>query len=287
MGTSDVTAAVTELRLVALTPDGDRLVLEDATEAQFHLDNDDRLATALRSTARAEADRTGRQEGHVASQLSPREIQARVRAGQSVDDVAAVAGIAPDRVERYAGPVLAERAHVVELAQRAPARRASGGSAPALAELVALRLAEQRVAPDSVSWDAWRGDDDRWTVRLDYLGSGRTRSASWVYDPRSRVLAAADDEARWLVDDSGAERVVDDVERPSAVRRLSAVPVVSGEAADPSYTRDEVYDRVLDEADEAGRALPVEPTRRAASGRGRHPAIPSWDDIMFGPRRRD
>ena len=167
-------ATMTDLRLVAVTPERSHLVLEDADSRQFRVPVDERLAAALRTPERS---RPGQVEIALESQLTPREIQARVRAGHSVDEVAVAAGISTDRVERYAAPVLAERAHVVEQAQKAPARRATAGSAPALAELVDARLAEQKVAADSVSWDAWRGDDDRWTVRLGYLGAGRAREA--------------------------------------------------------------------------------------------------------------
>ena len=110
------------------------------------------------------------------------------------------------------------------------------------------------------------------------------------------MLAPADDEARWLVDGSGADRVDEDA--PAAVRRLAAVPRAADE---PSRSPvDEVYDR---EADEARAAMPsaapmppapampaepVEPVRHAASAtRGRRQPVPSWDDIMFGPRKRD
>ena len=290
-GEADV-PEVTDLRLVAVTPERSHLVLEDSDSKQFRVPVDERLAAALRTPDRS---RPGQLEIALESQLTPREIQARVRAGQSVDEVAAVAGISLDRVERYAGPVLAERAHVVEQAQAAPARRATAGTAPALAELVDARLAEQKVATDSVTWDAWRGDDDRWTVRLSYLGGGRQRVASWVFDPRGRVLAASDDEARWLVDGTGAERLSDD--RPAAVRRLAAVPH-TGDAVDgvdgsdettSGSPADEVYDREADEARQAAeRAAQPEPMRQAASAsRGRRQPVPSWDDIMFGPRKRD
>ena len=290
-GEADV-PEVTDLRLVAVTPERSHLVLEDSDSKQFRVPVDERLAAALRTPDRS---RPGQLEIALESQLTPREIQARVRAGQSVDEVAAVAGISLDRVERYAGPVLAERAHVVEQAQAAPARRATAGTAPALAELVDARLAEQKVATDSVTWDAWRGDDDRWTVRLSYLGGGRQRVASWVFDPRGRVLAASDDEARWLVDGTGAERLSDD--RPAAVRRLAAVPhtgdavdgVDRGDETTSGSPADEVYDREADEARQAAeRAAQPEPMRQAASAsRGRRQPVPSWDDIMFGPRKRD
>ena len=133
-------AAVTDLRLVAVTPTRTHLVLEDSESRQFQLPVDARLANALRAPDRSPS---AQLEIALESQLTPREIQSRVRGGHSVEEVAVAAGIAAERVERYATPVLAERAHVVEQARRAPARRATAGSAPALGEVVDLRLAEQ------------------------------------------------------------------------------------------------------------------------------------------------
>ncbi len=274
-----------DLRLVALTPAGSHLVLEGSDRAQYRVAVDHRLATALRAPDRP---RTRQLEIAVESQLSPREIQTRVRSGQTVEEVAAAAGIAAERIERYAVPVLAERAHVVELAHRAPARRATGGTAPALGEMVGRRLTELDVLPESVTWDAVRGEDDRWTVRLTYLAADRERVAAWAFDPRGRVLAPVDDEARWLVEGTGTDRESDDP--PTAVRRLSAVPHADPGEGQPASSSavDEVYDR---EADERRGASAVDHGVPAgASGpavRGRRQPVPSWDDIMFGPRKRD
>lgn len=268
---------VTDLRLVAVTPDRSHLVLEDSASRQFRVPLDERMATALRGPDRTRPRRDGQLEIALQSQLTPREIQARVRAGHSIDEVATAAGVSAERVQRYAGPVLAERAHVVELAQRAPGRRASGGNAPALAELVQARLADQDVAVSAAGWDAWRGEDDRWTVQVTYLSGTRQRVATWAFDPRSRVLAPANEEARWLVEGTGSERDAEaDADRPTAIRRLAPVP--SAPAGRPAARADEVYDREADEAREA---------ERRVAARGRRPAVPSWDDIMFGPRRRD
>jgi hypothetical protein len=271
---------VSDLRIVAITPDRTFLVLEDSENKQYRVPVDERLANALRTPDRTRSTRDGQLEIALESQLSPREIQARVRAGHSVDEVAVAAGIATERVERYAVPVLAERAHVVEQAQRAPARRATAGKAPALVDLVEARLVEQGVPAQDARWDAWRGDEERWTVRVSYLGGGRERVASWAFDPRGRVLAPTDDEARWLVDDPGSERLLDD--QPAAIRRLAAVPHPEDEPGETTATAEPVIDEVYDrEADEARAAVP------AAATRGRRPSVPAWEDIMFGPRRRD
>ena len=285
-----------DLRLVALTADGSHLVLEDSAARQFQIPVDERLGAALRtsSTTRDRA-RPGQLEIALESQLSPREIQSRIRGGRSIDEVSLAAGISAERVERYARPVIAERAHVVEQAQRTPGRRASGGHAPDLFDLVQQRLADQRASAEAAVWDAWREDDEeRWTVRLSYLAGGRARTATWSFDPRGGVLSAADDEARWLVDETGGVR--QDEPAPGPVRRLSSVPVVdaggSSNAGEASSGADEVYDREADEARthrEAVEAVEAEaPVREAAVGRsGRRLAVPSWDDIMFGTRKRD
>lgn len=276
-----MTSETTDLRLIAVSPDRSHLVLEGSDSARFRVPVDERLVAALRS----DPSRPGQLEIALDKQLTPREIQARIRSGHSIDEVSLASGMSPERVERYAGPVIAERGHVVEQAQKAPARRASGGQAPLLLDLVTLRLVAQGTAAESVEWDAWRGDDDGWTIRLSYLAGGRTRVATWDFDPRGRVLSPADDEARWLVDDTGDERSADDP--PAAVRRLSAVPLV--EPPDPIIApADEVYDLEADEADEARPAAAAEPVRAVAAGRShRRLPVPSWDDIMFGTRKRD
>jgi hypothetical protein len=275
---------MTDLRLVAVTPERSHLVLEDSESKQFRVPIDERLANALRDHRSGSGPKkAGQLEIALESQLTPREIQSRIRAGRGVDEVAVAAGIANERVERYAAPVLAEREHVADRAKLAPARRASGGNAPRLGELVETRLTDQNVPPDSVSWDAWRDEDDRWTISLTYLAGGRERTAQWSFDPRGRVLAPANDEARWLVDETTPDR--DEDGGPTPMRRLSSVPAVEGEAPDApaagsaSGVADEVYDH---EADQAGSA----PARQVARA-GRRPAVPSWDDIMFGARKRD
>jgi Protein of unknown function (DUF3071) len=280
---------MTDLRLVAVTPERSHLVLEDSESNQFRVAIDQRLVAALRthpsfksSGPPSTSPKSGQLEIALESQLSPREIQARIRAGRGIDEVAAAAGISTERIERYATPVLAEREHVTEQARLAPARRASGGNAPRLGELVDARLAEQKVAADSVHWDAWKGDEERWTVHLGYLSGARERVAEWTFDTRGRVLAAANEEARWLVDESPGERGED---APARMRRLSSVPATADETVEAPEQGDEVYDHEADQA-RAGETAEPAPVRQVARG-GRRPAVPAWDDIVFGARKRD
>ena len=83
------------------------------------------------------------------STLRPRDIQARIRSGETPESVAQVAGTSVDKVMPYATPVLAERAHVAQRAQRASIRRRpaeSGAGARTLGDAVGshLRGAQRR-----------------------------------------------------------------------------------------------------------------------------------------------
>ena len=138
------------------------------------------------------------------SALSPREIQARVRAGATLDEVASEAGVPVEKVEPFASPVFAERAHVAGTAQQSPVRRAGEpGPHPMLRQVVAPVFARLGVPTDSLVWDAWRNDDRRWTVRVtwhDNTSEGdQTTSADFLFDQNSRFSIAADQAARDLI----------------------------------------------------------------------------------------
>ncbi|WP_432495684.1 septation protein SepH [Kineococcus gypseus] len=181
-----------DLRLVGVHDDGEHVVLVGADGARYRL----RVDEALRAAVRRDRARLGQLQIQMESQLRPRDIQARIRAGESAEEVAESGGLPLDRVRRYEGPVLAERAHVAGLARRTAYGRA-GGTGP-LEDLVVARLSARAVDPEGARWDAWRQEDGDWTVQLEFVAGGRGRVARWSFDPASRALTATDDEARWL-----------------------------------------------------------------------------------------
>jgi hypothetical protein len=157
---------------------------------------DDRLRAALRGGR----PRPSRLENEMDSSLSPRDIQARIRAGESLEQVAEVAGLPPERVERFAAPVLAEREHLAGLAVAAPVRRRGETSTHRnLRVTVADRLLKRGVDADSIAWDAYRLEDGRWSVTADYRLDDTDRHATFTFDQRGRFSVAGDDEARWLI----------------------------------------------------------------------------------------
>ena len=57
------------------------------------------------------------------SALRPRDIQARIRAGASPEQVAEAAGVPIERIDAFAAPVIAERDYIAGLARTNPVRR--------------------------------------------------------------------------------------------------------------------------------------------------------------------
>ncbi|QTZ94529.1 DUF3071 domain-containing protein [Streptomyces auratus AGR0001] len=215
-----------ELRVVAVSNDGTRLVLKAADSTEYTLPIDERLRAAVRN----DRARLGQIEIEVESHLRPRDIQARIRAGASAEEVAQLAGIPVDRVRRFEGPVLAERAFMAERARKTPVRRPGENTGPQLGEAVAERLLLRGADKESVQWDSWRRDDGTWEVLLVYRVATEPHSASWTYDPPRRLVQAVDDEARALIGES------DDTPEPSFpfVPRIARLP------------RDRPLDRTLD-----------------------------------------
>lgn len=265
-----------ELRVVAVSNDGTRLVLKAADSTEYTLPIDERLRAAVRN----DRARLGQIEIEVESHLRPRDIQARIRAGASAEEVAQFAGIPVDRVRRFEGPVLAERAFMAERARKTPVRRPGENTGPQLGEAVQERLLLRGADKETVQWDSWRRDDGTWEVLLVYRVAGEPHSASWTYDAPRRLVQAVDDEARSLIGET------DDVAAPEPsfpfVPRIARLP------------RDRPLDRALDrQMERPAPPPPPEPEERiggvTASERDSLTslleAVPSFRGDMVVPER--
>jgi len=199
--------AMRSLRVLGIAENGSHLVCADADDAteSFALPLDDKLRAAVRG----DLSRFGQLEIEMEPQLRPREIQSRIRAGASIDQVAAAAGCAPERIERYAYPVLMERSTVAERAQRVrPLRDAAigtssaAGSSTTLADIVTATLAD-RGQQQAVTWDAFR-DERGWTVTATWRAGRSENRAEWAYHagPDGGTLTARNEAASDLVEPS-------------------------------------------------------------------------------------
>ena len=213
------------LTLAGVSDDGKRLLMVSDAGVEFTLDIDPRLRAALRGD-----DGERRMEIQMDSTLRPRDIQARIRAGETPEAVAEAAHTSVDKIMAFAAPVLAERQHVAERAQRSSVRRKSAdtgaaGGARTLGDVVDHHLRSLNVDPDTVRWDAWRREDGRWALTGDYASSKRRGSAHFTYDAPGNYVTADNEDARWLLGDAvpAAPAPRDDLSH-ARQRRLTAVP---------------------------------------------------------------
>jgi hypothetical protein len=185
-----------ELRFVAVSEDGSYAVLAiSGRSGRFMLPIDDRL----RAVARGQFSRLAQYEIEVENPLRPKEIQARIRAGETVEEIADAAGIPVERVRWFEGPVLAERAYVAEQARGASVRRQGDSTpGPRLGEVVAERLTELGADPEDAQWDSRKHGDGSWQVQLAFRAGGRLHIAEWLFDPRRRHISPTDDNAARL-----------------------------------------------------------------------------------------
>jgi hypothetical protein len=169
------------------------------------------------------------------SSLSPRDIQTRIRRGESPDEVAVAAGVPVEQIIGFATPVLAEREYMCEQARKTPIRRKHvGGAGVLLGTLVDENVAAGGSSPDDVRWDSWRREDGRWTVVVSPTDADQP--ATFLFDAKSRYVLPADEFAHDLVGDvsipDSGDMAIADALREQAAAAAPASDVTEDEVAD-------------------------------------------------------
>jgi hypothetical protein len=251
------------VRLVGRSRDGERLHLEDQDGARYTLEIDENLrstvaAPVLRLTSQSQLDLDPED-----APLTPKLIQQRIRSGESVEKIARERNVPVEQVERFAGPVLLERTHVANEAQKTLMRKGAPES-HTLSALVEDRLGRRGIDPREVTWDAFKREDRRWSVTALFPSHEGHSQAVWVLDLARHSLAAENETARWLTGDerSPSEKVA---------------PATAGIIPTKTQRETPRLKPVLDEQPPDNQAKRDGVSRRAS--------VPSWDDIMFGAKR--
>jgi hypothetical protein len=182
-----------ELELVRLHEDGERLVLAARDGAQSTLP----ITDALRAAIRGDRPRMESIRAREASALRPREIQERLRAGETCEALAEASGLPLDHVRRFEYAVLSEREHSIARV-RAKTVLTDDDGATTLGEVADERLRSRGVRPADARWTATRQGTHPWIVQVEFEAAERPRVARWSLEPRGGFVTALDDEARWL-----------------------------------------------------------------------------------------
>lgn len=258
-----------ELIFVGRSEDNRELIFMDEDGSEFAVVVDDHIRRSINTSDNASVTTTD-------SGISPRDIQTRIRRGETAEAIASEAGVDSARIERYAGPVLAERSYMAKRASQTLVRRPHGEVI--LGELATGQLANRGVDTLTLVWDSYRRDDARWTVTVSWASGSGGGIASWIFDPLAQSIVALDDEARWLFDEAaGANESTTKVE--DSKPRLVGLPNVS-----------EPKDDELEPPAWAGPGHPTMPVPMPVATPAPVAAVddsPSWDDILFGHRPND
>jgi hypothetical protein len=194
-----------KLHLVGITPDHRGLVLSEHARSKrgdMVLEIDDRLLEAIEKAQRLRT----RDEGHglesaalpskrvavngdatAVARLSPREIQQRLRAGESITAMARASGTDEAWIRRFAAPVQAEQAKVIEQARTLTlTKRGVGASGATLGPSVAANVIDRGVPltlPDlDAGWGAYQRPEGGWHVTFTFPLRGRRQTAEWELD---------------------------------------------------------------------------------------------------------
>ena len=312
------------LRLVALSADGKSLVLARDGEGadpdeRFELPIDDRL----RAAARGDSRRLTQIDVDLGTELPPRVIQARIRSGETPEQVAAASGTRVERIMRFAHPVLQERARVAEQAREARVRLSEGSPAASLQRFLNERLRLIDADPESVTWDAHRSDDGAWLVAAAWSAGDSAGITRWSFDLPSRTVTPHDAATLDFAEGTRLVRVVPDVpgglppnpsHRSRPVSALRVSPREEAEEPDDDadhLSTDVVRAESLRVGDEPVQDAPAPAEARSVDERsvealldevadhdtivlGRtddsdsddpRARVPAWEDIVFGVRR--
>lgn len=196
--------------------------------------------------------------------LRPRQIQDRVRAGASIQDIMDETGMERRHVEPFAWPVLGERHRIAELGRASHPQRSDGPAPLTLAEVVATAFAARDLDPEDARWDARRDPAGQWIVSVAWSVGMSDNVAEWSFHPASAG------------------------ESTSVSRNTLAAELV-----DPDYARATPFGARRDEAadepedDEVPEEFLRHPDDDTQRRRRRKTVMPSWEDVLLGVRPTD
>lgn len=222
--------------------------------------------------------------------LSPREIQDRIRSGQTVEELIEYSGMQPRKIESFAYPVLAERARIAELGKQSKPRRIDGPAKLSLWEILATAFAARGQELADASWDAYRDPSGQWIVTVTWNVGHTTNVAEWSYQAEglSALTIARNELAAELIDPDFARRNRDlapQANRAADTADTSEMPAAWQSSAEPQRGHGEQdvpsqsdVDDDIDEAEFLQHPDAEQPKRKKKT------VMPSWEDVLLGVR---
>lgn len=271
---------MSELRLHGKNDEGTHLTLVDNDGTEFSLRISDTLRATVNQPRLSAVPTTDSEET-----ISVKEIQRRLRAGDSPELIAREGNTTVDKVARFSGPILQEREYILSQARSASLRKDSSRSDLTFLEIVVGKLVPRGVDSDDLQWNTWRLADGTWHIELRYPNREGNGLATWNFDTSRRTINPTDDNGAWLIGEELPARVIEPGfihAEPSHPSRVEAEPVELPGANSLFTPVAPVEEKV-----ETPRLVAIRDTPSAADaedGVVARAKIPSWDEIMFGTK---
>jgi hypothetical protein len=262
---------MTELRLTGKSDDGSHINLVDNNGTEFSL----RISDTLRATVN-QPRLSSVPSFDAVETMSVKEIQRRLRAGDSFEQIARDGQITVEKVERFSGPIMQEREYILDRARELVMRKDVHRIELTFRDVVLAKLAPRGVDTDEVSWNTWRLADGTWHIELHYPNRDGNGVATWNFDLSRRALGATDDNGAWLIDEDAPAR-------PVSTGIIHSEPTHPSRIETPSVA--DIFEPVVEEKPETPRLAVIRETPSAADSQDGITArakVPSWDEIMFG-----
>lgn len=175
-----------DLRVVGVENGALLVTSEDGT--RFRIPVDEVLQSKLRQSV---------PDSGKTAKPGPREIQTLIRGGLSAEEVATTTGASLEYIQKFEGPVLAERNYVVSAAQSVPVHTALEtdplGSGSTFGSVIQDRLKDLNAQGER--WASWKEQDGEWTVKLSFSAEAIEHDARWQFDPKKAALAPLNSDA--------------------------------------------------------------------------------------------
>ncbi|WP_213814653.1 septation protein SepH [Glaciihabitans sp. dw_435] len=129
--------------------------------------------------------------------LAPREIQAHIRGGMSAQDVSSITGVPLEYIQKFEGPVMAEREFVVETALSVAVHTALETDPMAQGSTFGSVIRERLydLGATGERWASWKETGVGWVVKLSFTADSIDHDARWTFDPKKLALSPQNGEA--------------------------------------------------------------------------------------------
>ncbi len=268
---------MTDLRIIGRSEDGNFLELTDTEGNEFRLEVDGALKATIAAPHLVAVANSYEQGDEVV--VTVKEIQARLRAGETMADIAYDTDWSLEKIDKYSGPILQERAYVISIALKTALRRDS--HAPNLETAAHSRLGPRGVDLSAIEWNTHRVGDGIWEIVLTYPNREGESTAVWNFDLHNHSITAVDDDAKWI---NGEER-----EARAKLPTHGMVYTTDQSAPAPrlvAVREEEIVETIRISTTPVTERVEIEPDAKK-DGVTKRIRIPSWDDIMFGGKNEE